>query len=98
MKNDFSKVPTVDEQKKFNEKINNPFYRQVGGDHYTNMTIQPMEYSMANELNAMQHTAIKYISRYKAKSGIEDLKKAIHVIEMLIKWENDKKPVHKGRD
>lgn len=62
--------------------------RQEGGDHYTKLAIQPFEYSMANGLDPMQHTAIKYISRFRKKGGVEDLRKAIHVIEMLIEWEN----------
>lgn len=61
--------------------------KQIAGSHYTNLAIQPMEYSMKNNLNACQHTAIKYITRYKDKAGIEDLKKAIHCIEMLIEFE-----------
>jgi hypothetical protein len=60
---------------------------QVGGDHYKNLHIQPFEYSLANGLNACQHTAIKYITRYQEKGGIDDLKKAIHTIEFLIEWE-----------
>lgn len=62
---------------------------QVAGSHYTKMKIQPMEYSMANSFNALQHTAIKYISRYDSKNGIEDLKKAIHCINMLIEFEEE---------
>lgn len=66
---------------------------QEAGSHYKEMAIQPMEFSMANNFNALQHTIIKYVSRYKAKNGIEDLKKAKHSIEMLIEYEtkNDKK-------
>jgi len=60
---------------------------QIGGDHYLKLKIQPMEYSMANNLNACQHTAIKYLTRYKDKNGVEDLRKAIHTIEMLIEFE-----------
>ena len=56
---------------------------QIGGDHYTKLAIQPMEFSMMNELNALQHTAIKYIVRYADKNGAEDLDKAIHCIQML---------------
>ena len=57
--------------------------KQVGGSHYKNMKIQTMEFSMANNLNACQHTAIKYICRYKDKGGIEDINKAIHTLELL---------------
>ncbi len=60
---------------------------QIGGDHYKHMPIQPMEYSMKNNLNACQHTAIKYITRYKVKGQKQDLLKAIHCIEMLIEME-----------
>lgn len=60
---------------------------QVGGSHYKELAIQPMEYSMRNNLNACQHTAIKYITRYKDKGGRQDIMKAIHCLEMLIAME-----------
>lgn len=60
---------------------------QVGGDHYKSLKIQPMEYSMKNELNACQHTAIKYITRYKNKGGKQDILKAIHTLQLLIELE-----------
>lgn len=60
---------------------------QVGGDHYKSMPIQPMEYSMANKLDACQHTIIKYVTRFRQKGGIQDLEKARHVIDMLIEFE-----------
>lgn len=63
---------------------------QIGGDHYKKMAIQPMEYSMANGLDACQHTAIKYITRFRDKGGVEDLRKAMHVIQMLIEFEEKK--------
>ena len=64
-----------------------PFTRQEGGSHYTDMKIQPFEYSMTNGLDPMQHTIIKYVSRFRAKNGVEDLRKAKHVIDLLIAWE-----------
>lgn len=63
---------------------------QVNGNHYTKLKIQPMEYSMANGLNACQHTVIKYVTRYKDKNGIEDLMKAMHTLDMLIEFEKGK--------
>ena len=61
---------------------------QVGGSHYSSMKIQPIEYTMQNNMNPLQHTAIKYISRYKQKGKpIEDLRKAIHSLELLIQFE-----------
>lgn len=67
--------------------MSNPLQTQQGGNHYKDLAIQPMEYSMANKLDACQHTAIKYITRFREKGGIEDLKKAIHCIEMLMHFE-----------
>jgi len=61
--------------------------KQVGGNHYSKLKIQPMEYNLANGMNYAQANAIKYITRYKDKNGIEDLKKAIHCIELLIDFE-----------
>lgn len=61
---------------------------QVEGDHYTKLAIQPMQYSMANKLDACQHTIIKYVTRFRDKGGVYDLLKAKHVIDMLIELEN----------
>jgi hypothetical protein len=66
----------------------NPLDVQVGGSHYKKYKIQPMEYSMANGLDPCQHTAIKYITRFRDKGGIEDLIKAKHTIDLLIELEN----------
>jgi hypothetical protein len=60
---------------------------QIGGTHYTKLKIQPMEYSMANNLNACQHTIIKYVTRFRDKNGLEDLRKARHTLDMLIEFE-----------
>lgn len=60
---------------------------QVGGNHYKNLKIQPIEYIMANNLNYCQGNAIKYLTRYKDKNGLEDLKKAKHYIDILIQLE-----------
>lgn len=66
-----------------------PLDRQVGGSHYKKYAIQPVEYAMANNLNYCQANAIKYVTRYKDKNGIEDLRKAIHNIEILIELEEN---------
>lgn len=63
---------------------------QIGGDHYKKLKIQPMEYSMANGLDACQHTIIKYVTRFRDKGGIGDLEKAKHTIDMLIEMERSK--------
>jgi len=35
--------------------------------------------------NFLAANALKYLTRYKRKNGVEDLKKAVHCLEMLIK-------------
>lgn len=65
------------------------FGKQVGGSHYTDMKIQLFQFSMANGLNPLEHTAIKYIARRKPESRIQDLEKAIHTIQLLIEWEKE---------
>lgn len=60
---------------------------QIGGDHYKKLAIQPMQYSMANKLDACQHTIIKYVTRFRDKGGVADLEKARHTIDLLIEME-----------
>jgi len=57
---------------------------QIAGDHYKTMKIQPVEYIMANNLDFCEGNIIKYVSRYKNKNGVEDLKKARHFLDILI--------------
>ena len=58
--------------------------KQVGGNHYKDMKIQPVEFILANGLGFCEGNVIKYISRYKNKNGIEDLEKVKHYVELLI--------------
>ncbi len=60
---------------------------QIAGDHYKKLVIQPMEYSFRNKLDPCQHTAIKYITRFRDKGGKADLEKAIHCIQLLLELE-----------
>ena len=62
---------------------------QVGGDHYKNKAIQPIDYIIANELGFCEGNVVKYITRYKDKNGLEDLKKAKQYIEFLIEGYNN---------
>lgn len=68
---------------------------QVGGSHYKNFKIQPVEFIHQNGIGYMAGNVIKYVSRYREKNGIEDLKKARHYIDMMIEFEQEaeKKPV-----
>lgn len=60
---------------------------QVGGGHYKDYAIQPIEFCQKNRLNACETSIVKYICRHGNKNGIEDLKKAKHYIDLLIELE-----------
>jgi hypothetical protein len=62
---------------------------QVGGSHYKEMNIQPIEYIMKNNIGFIEGNAIKYISRWRSKGGVEDLKKARHYLDMLIEFQEN---------
>lgn len=64
--------------------------KQVGGNHYKQFPIQPVEFINANNLSYMQGNVIKYVVRYPFKNGIADLEKAKHYIEMLIEFVRNK--------
>lgn len=57
---------------------------QEGGRHYKEMLIQTWDYIIANKIGYMEGNVIKYVSRWKDKGGIEDLKKARHYLDKLI--------------
>lgn len=59
--------------------------KQIAGDHYKKHgDLQPWNVILAWDLGYLDGTALKYISRWKDKGGINDLKKAIHFLEKLI--------------
>lgn len=57
--------------------------------HYAKLAIGPFEYSMKNGLDAMQHTIIKYVTRFRDKGGIRDLEAALKTIDLLIAYEKE---------
>lgn len=57
--------------------------KQVGGDHYKNLPIEPIEYIYKNNLGYCEANVVKYITRYANKGGVQDLDKVIHYVELL---------------
>ncbi len=68
-----------------------PQDKQIGGSHYKDFYIQPYEFISKNDLSFFQGNVIKYVCRYKKKSGIQDLEKIIHYCELEIKTMKDLK-------
>lgn len=60
---------------------------QTGGDHYKKMAIQPTEYIISNNLTFAEGNVIKYVSRHKVKGKSEDIRKAIHYLQLILKHE-----------
>lgn len=63
---------------------------QHGGDHYKKLKIQHWDYVEANEIPYLEACAIKYLTRWRDKGGVQDLRKAIHFIEKRIEVEEAK--------
>ena len=57
--------------------------RQIGGNHYKDFKIQPIEFITKNKLSFIQGNIIKYVCRFDKKNGNEDIDKAIHYCELL---------------
>jgi hypothetical protein len=68
-------------------KNNNPLQTQVGGTHYKDLKIQPIEFIHANNIPFCEANAIKYLCRWRNKNGKQDLLKARHYIDLLIELE-----------
>lgn len=60
---------------------------QVGGSHYKDMVIEPAEYCERNRLTMLESGVVKYVSRHRSKNGIEDIRKAIHCLQLLAQFQ-----------
>lgn len=56
-------------------------------NHYTQGSIEVIDYIMDQKFDYLEGNIIKYISRYKFKNGLEDLKKARVYLDKLIEKE-----------
>ncbi len=57
--------------------MDNLLDKQVGGDHYSKVAIQPIEYILANNLDFSRGNIVKYVTRDKFKDKDKDIKKII---------------------
>tara|TARA_R110001583_G_scaffold142519_1_gene294738 strand:+ start:1625 stop:1912 length:288 start_codon:yes stop_codon:yes gene_type:complete len=62
--------------------------KQVGGNHYKDCKIQPIEYIVANNLTYCEGNIVKYVTRSRRKGdGRKDIEKIIHYAEMILEME-----------
>lgn len=57
---------------------------QEGGDHYKKLKIQPVEYIHANNIGYFEGNVIKYVTRHRDKNESDDIKKAIHYLQLIL--------------
>lgn len=84
-------VKSVTAMKKTTDHKNDPA-------HYTGCTIEPIEFVLANNLGPCEANVVKYVTRWKQKDGIKDLRKAIRYLELLIEHEDYKGKTKKARN
>lgn len=62
---------------------------QVAGGHYKDLVIQPVEYIHKNRIPFIEGSVIKYVTRWRGKGGVDDLRKARHFLDILIEMETE---------
>ena len=53
-------------------------------NHYGGSEIDVIDFCQANNLDFMQGNVIKYITRYRKKNGLEDVRKAVEYINRIL--------------
>ena len=64
--------------------------RQEGGTHYKQLSIQPWDYIVSNNLGYLEGNVVKYVTRWQTKNGVQDLLKAKHYLDKLLEIANDR--------
>lgn len=59
---------------------------QVGGEHYRQGGIQPVQYIEANSLRFLEGCVVKRVTRHDRPTGKgrQDIEKAIHELQLLL--------------
>lgn len=86
----FPEIATPEEEEAFKDMES----KQVGGTHYFN-AIQPWTIIRSWNMNFWEGNILKYLLRHQGKGRKEDLEKAVHYLEYLIKYYDDIYPVPK---
>ena len=67
----------------------NPYDKQIAGSHYQGFKIQPSKFVIENKMLFPEGCAIKYICRHQSKGKAQDIKKAIHYLQMILERDYD---------
>lgn len=66
-----------------------PSTTQEGGDHYRKLAIQPAEFVHRNKIPYLEGSVIYYVTRWRDKGGVADIKKAIHSLQLILEMESE---------
>ena len=69
--------------------VDDPLSRQIGGGHYKDFKVQPIEFITENKLSFAAGCVVKYICRYNKPGGkgLQDLEKIKHYVDLIIQLE-----------
>lgn len=67
--------------------LNKASAEQVGGGHYKELAIQPAEFSERNRLTFLEGCVVKRVCRHRNKNGAQDIRKAIHELQLILEYE-----------
>jgi hypothetical protein len=68
----------------------NALEQQVGGKHYRECEIQPVEYIVKNNLDFLEGNIVKYVTRHRTKGeGRKDIEKVIHYAQLILEMHYD---------
>jgi len=83
----------LEDSPQFKEMVKAASARQVGGNHYKQLAIQPSFFCEMNNLSHLTSQVVKYIVRANLggklntpESAAEDRAKAKHCIELIDEW------------
>ena len=61
----------------------------ISPSYYQKGSVEVTDYITSNEMSFIEGNIIKYVTRYKDKSGIQDLRKARWYLDKLIESQMD---------
>ena len=69
----------------------------ISPDYYQRGNIEVTDFIIDQSMSFLEGNVVKYLARYKEKSGIEDLRKARWYIDKLIDERMKTKPLKEGK-
>ena len=69
----------------------------ISPDYYQKGNIEVTDFIIDQSMSFLEGNVVKYLARYKEKSGIEDLRKARWYIDKLIDERMKTKPLKEGK-